>query len=552
MQLHYLTLKRQTDYLKTRIIGAQILDSFTQVKNEWLLHLQLPGGDQTFLQLSSHPRFPFIILNESIKKQKLSTAVMEQLLNAEISDLRIISGERIIRMEFESAGFHLMIHLFSTNSNFLIVENNRIVNSFKKSKNLMQQGYAVPETTQADITSLSKSQFEKVLKENAEKPLAASLKNNFYHLNKTIVAEVFFRLGISHKILIKDVKDDQINQLHSITLDFLRVCEKDEPRIYFKNNLPEVFSLTHLEHLSAAEEQLFDDINSALRIFNFQNLKFQGLIPKKQQYLKAIRQRIEYLEKTLKNLESRENRSSKKEYYQKIGELILAQPRVIKKGENTAELIDYYNPQTPVIKISINPKLNVQENAEAFFRKAKDFERKQQERFKRAKEIRGQLSELNQMEKNVEAVDSFRQLEKIELKLKSQNLLQKNEAEAKQSRLPYKRITFKDWEIWVGRNARDNDALTFKHAHKEDWWLHAQGYSGSHVVIRNPQRRKDIPPGILQHAARLAVTNSEARHASYVPVVYTKVKHVRKPRKSLPGTVIPAQTKTIYADPILG
>jgi len=550
MQLNYLTLKRQTDYLKSRIIGARILDSFTQAKNEWLLHLHIPGGKQSFLQLSSHPRFPFIIFNESINKQKLSTKVMEQLQDAQISSLTIIPGDRIIRMEFDASDLQLMIQLFSTNSNFLIVENNHIINSFKKGKSLILGEYSIPESTQTDISALSQSQFEEMAKENAEKTVPSFLKKHFYHLNKTVVSELLFRLEISNNITINDLEKDQINQLHSAASDFLKACKQDAPRIYFKDNFPEVFGLARLDHLQDLEARKFDDVNAALRLFNFQNLKYQGLIRKKQNYLKAITQRMQHLGKTLKNLESREDKSERKKYYQKIGELILAQPQAINKGESTAELTDYFHPQMPVIKVNINPKLNAQENAEVFFQKAKNFERKRRQRLNRAKEIRSQLAELSQMEKNLEVVDSSKQLEKIELKLKSENLLQKREAEAKQLRLPYKSFRFKDWEIWVGRSARDNDVLTFKHAHKEDWWLHVQGYSGSHIVIRNPQRREDIPSDILQHAARLAVTNSEARHASYVPVVYTKVKHVRKPRKSPPGTVIPAQTKTIYADPI--
>jgi predicted ribosome quality control (RQC) complex YloA/Tae2 family protein len=141
-------------------------------------------------------------------------------------------------------------------------------------------------------------------------------------------------------------------------------------------------------------------------------------------------------------------------------------------------------------------------------------------------------------------------MEQIEEKLKAHHVLSYQAEETEKYRRPYKTYTFKDYEIWVGRSGRDNDTMTFKHANKEDFWLHVQGYSGSHVIIRNPRRVEKIPADVLEYAGGLAVTYSAAKHASYVPVLYTRVKYVRKARKSPPGTVIPTQEKTIFVDPV--
>lgn len=551
MHLHFLTLKRQTNFLKEKISGAIIHDSFTQVKNEWILQLDLPDGDEKYLQLSCHPRFPFVILNESIKRQKNSTSVMELLLKLKIKDFDIIPGERILRIDFENSDLKLLIHLFTTNSNFFIVDkSNRIVNSFKKNKALKQTAYSIPDSIQNDIFSISTSQFLKLIKSTSEESLLTFLKKNFYHLNQTVLNEIFFRLDISKNAPIEKLEDNQLKKIYTEVIAFLKQCEKDNPVIYFEDKLPSVFSLTQLDYLQNLENEVFDDINAAIRFFNFQSIKYQILIQKKNSYKKSLTQRIEFLEKTLAKLGEKQDQPEKKEYYQKIGKLILAQPQVIKSGDKIVHLTDYYDPQLSTIQIQIEPNLNVQENAERYFQKAKNFDQKQLKKKQRAKEIQSQLKHLLQLNENLHTVDSYKELEKIEAKLKSENLIQKSETEAVQLRLPYKRYNFKDWEIWVGRSARDNDAMTFKHAHKEDWWLHVQGYSGSHVVIRNLHRRDDLPPNVLQYAASLAITNSEAKHASYVPVIYTKVKYVRKAHKSPPGTVIPNRTKTIYADPI--
>lgn len=551
MHLHFLTLKRQTDFLREKIASASIQDSFTQVKNEWILHLLLPEKEEFFLQLSCHPRFPFIIINDSIKRQKNSTVVMEELPGSVITDLQIVPGERILEMTFDKTGQKLMLHFFTTNSNFFLIDQSRsIINSFKKSKSLKGTTYSIPESSRLDISALSSSEFTEMAKRDSEKKLLSLLKKSFFHVNQTVAHELLFRQGISPDAVIQNLTSDQLAKLHRDTIDFLKECEKGQPRIYFREKLPHLLSLTQLDHAGDLEEEIFDDINSALRFFNFQSIKYQVLIQKKNNYLKSLTQRIQYLEKTAKKLIDRKDEPNKKAYYTKIAQLILAQPKAIKKGEATALLVDYYDPQMPEIQVKINPKLNAQENAQMFFSNARSFDQKQVKRTRRAKEIQAQLKSLHQMKDDLESVDSYKALEKIELKLKSDNLIPKSEDEAAQLRLPFKKFTFRNWEIWVGRSAKDNDAMTFKHAHKEDWWLHVQGYSGSHVVIRNPQRRNDVPPDILHRAASLAVTHSDAKHASYVPVIYTRVKFVQKPRKSAPGSVIPSQTKTIYADPI--
>ena len=551
MHLNFLTLKRQTDFLVERIEGATIQDSFTQVKNEWILELVLPNKEESFLQLCCHPRFPYTILNRSIKRHGNSATVMEELLQSTITQLQIVPGERVLEIILGRTGQRLIMHLFTTNSNFFLVnESSRIINSFKKSKSLQGTTYSIPGSTRLDISAITSAGFAEMAMGELGTQFLNFLKKNFFHFNQTVSLEVLFRQKIARDIHIRDLASDQLMGFHKSAIAFLEECEKSQPQIYFQEKLPHVLSLTHLEHLAGLDGEAFENINSALRFFNFQSIKNQVLVQKKTSYSKSLMQRIQYLEETSKKLLVKKDQPDRKAYYTKIGKLILAQPQALKRGEATAALVDYYDEQMAVIQVKINPKLNAQENAEVFFSNARNFDQKQIKRKQRAKEIKAQLKGLHQIKEELESVDSYKALEKIELKLKSDNLIPKSESEATELRLPYKKFTYRNWEIWVGRNAKDNDATTFRHAHKEDWWLHVQGYSGSHVVVRNPRKQNDLPPDILQRAASLAVTHSDAKHASYVPVIYTRAKFVRKPKKSVPGGVVPSQTKTIYADPL--
>ncbi len=105
------------------------------------------------------------------------------------------------------------------------------------------------------------------------------------------------------------------------------------------------------------------------------------------------------------------------------------------------------------------------------------------------------------------------------------------------------------WEVWVGRNNRENDELTHRTAAPEDLWFHAQGVPGSHVILRTGGRPAQVPRRVLEQAAALAALHSKARHSALVPVIYTRRKYVRKPRKTPPGTATCLREKSLFVAP---
>jgi predicted ribosome quality control (RQC) complex YloA/Tae2 family protein len=95
------------------------------------------------------------------------------------------------------------------------------------------------------------------------------------------------------------------------------------------------------------------------------------------------------------------------------------------------------------------------------------------------------------------------------------------------------------WAVLVGKGARDNDELTFRVAAASDFWLHAAGFAGSHVVIRNPDRESSAPREVVETAAQLAVFHSKARDArGKVEVHLCRAADVSKPKGFEPGKVL--------------
>ena len=113
----------------------------------------------------------------------------------------------------------------------------------------------------------------------------------------------------------------------------------------------------------------------------------------------------------------------------------------------------------------------------------------------------------------------------------------------------FRTLKVDDREILVGRNGRDNDVLTFEVAAPEDFWFHVADYSGSHVVVRNPGKDKELDEAVLVKAAQLAAYFSQARNSSKVEVHYTKRKHVTKPRRAKAGLVRLVEFKSIKVEP---
>jgi predicted ribosome quality control (RQC) complex YloA/Tae2 family protein len=113
---------------------------------------------------------------------------------------------------------------------------------------------------------------------------------------------------------------------------------------------------------------------------------------------------------------------------------------------------------------------------------------------------------------------------------------------------PYRVVSFEGWDILVGKSAAGNDYITLKLARPDDLWLHAEGMPGSHVVVRNPQRR-DIPERVLRHAASLAAWHSKGKGSAKVAVAYTRAALVKKPKGAAPGAVILSGRRTIMAAP---
>ncbi|MCS6298256.1 MAG: NFACT family protein [Nitrospira sp.] len=266
-----------------------------------------------------------------------------------------------------------------------------------------------------------------------------------------------------------------------------------------------------------------------------------------------IRQRESGLRKNLKKLLRRMaalrhdlDQAGRYESYARYGELLKANLGLLKKGQSAVSVVDYYDEQLPELTIPLDPTKGPQTNMDAYFAKYRKFVSAQREISPRLTVIE---TEVQQTQAELEMIKQGTWQAPSTEGGSTERVTpapRRNRAVDRESRGPFRRFVSSDGHpILVGRNARENDELTFGHAKSEDLWLHARGTPGSHVVVRL-DKGTEPPPETVRDAATLALLYSDLKKSGKGDVIYTRRKWVKKAKGQAPGAVTVTQEKSIY------
>lgn len=241
------------------------------------------------------------------------------------------------------------------------------------------------------------------------------------------------------------------------------------------------------------------------------------------------------------------------EQWKRFGDLLLANVATARRDDDKVFVIDYFDPSAREIAIEVDANDPVTTAAEKYFKKytkARNAASEIQERLRQTKEeITALEIKSVQLEALIEGGDEQSLIE-ISGTGRRPTPSEKRKRDAKPSGVRTF-ISSDGIEILVGKKAKDNDFLTFRTAKSLDTWMHAADYPGSHVVIRNPNR-KEIPTKTLVEAAQLAAFYSRGKSQPKAAVNYTQKKFVNKPKGAAPGLVSLASFKTLLVEPKIG
>ena len=275
----------------------------------------------------------------------------------------------------------------------------------------------------------------------------------------------------------------------------------------------------------------------------------------------AMRQKSQAVRKTVQNLCTRLTRklaiqekeleaTYDRERLRQLGDIVTANIHKIVKGQTVVRCQDFYDENMTLIDIPISPILSPQQNAARFY---KDYTRMKNAEKELTKQIGLGENELHYLKSVLEELNRAQtdgELEEIKRELQEVGYLraEPGKKKMKQGRLPPMRFESTDgYPIYVGRNNRQNDELTFKLARKDDIWCHASKVHGSHVIISCGGTTP--PDDTITQAAQLAAYYSETSGGQNIPVDVTSVKQVKKIPNGKPGMVIYHTYKTVIANP---
>ena len=275
----------------------------------------------------------------------------------------------------------------------------------------------------------------------------------------------------------------------------------------------------------------------------------------------AMRQKGQAIRKTVTNLTQRLQRklaiqekelqaTFDRERLRQLGDILTANIYRIQKGQTKVQVEDFYDENMATIEVAISPLLSPQQNAAKYY---KDYTRMKNAEKELTKQIDLGEQELHYLKSVLEELDraeSEAELEEIRQELYAGGYvrLDSGKKRMKQGKLPPLRFESTDgYPIYVGRNNRQNEELTFKLARKDDIWLHAQKVHGCHVIISCGGTKP--PDDTITQAAQLAAYYSEFKAGQNLPVDVTPVKQVKKIPSGKPGMVIYHTYRTVYVNP---
>ena len=271
---------------------------------------------------------------------------------------------------------------------------------------------------------------------------------------------------------------------------------------------------------------------------------------KSQALRKSVSNQVQRLRRKMAAQEKELTATYDRERLRQLGDILTANLHRIQKGQTKVLCQDFYDENMADVEIPLSPILAPQQNAAKFYKDYTRMKNAQKELTHQLDLGREECSYLESVLEELNRAQSEAELEEIRQELYAGGYVRMDGArrKMKQSKLPPMRFESTDgFPIYVGRNNRQNDELTFKLARKDDIWCHASKVHGSHVIISCGGRKP--PDDTVTQAAQLAAYYAETGGGQNISVDVTTVKQVKKTPGGKPGMAIYHTYRTATVNP---
>ncbi len=566
-----LTMAAVCTELKNDLESARLERIYQPARLEVHLHLRAKNGP-LLLVCSADARFGRVHLSEEKQGYPASPPPFCMLLRKHLEGARLLEIsqqdlDRVLVFTFRSqneAGMparkHLICEIMGKHSNLILAEeapsgHRQILGSVKTVTWEMSRYRAVaPGETYLTPPHRQKLSLTAV----SEEALALALNAQTGHKPEQLLVETVSGLSpeISRELLFRaagDLHTHPLEVVRPLTIELHRLATmlkrgSFEPCIVVSpDGAPRAFAPLGLTRYPPEWLHSFTRMNDALDSYYRLVLRRHREDSLRQQLKQAVDAACNRAAKKT-NLRQRElEEAEDADRYRLYGELLTAGLHNIKPGTATAQVTNYYSDNQETVSIPLDPTLSPQENIRRYFKKYRKLKEGCLQLAKRLRETEEETHYLSSLQLAISHAD-LETLGEIRLEMEQSGLIRQSHRPAREPEPSSRPLHFTSPDgisIWVGRNNRQNDLLTLKKAAPEDTWLHARDIPGAHVIIKD----SNPPAGTLLMAARLAALYSKAGSSDKVPVDYTLVRHVRKPKGARPGMVVYTHQRTIYVSP---
>ncbi|OPJ56898.1 Rqc2 family fibronectin-binding protein [Alkalithermobacter paradoxus] len=579
MALDGIVIYSLVDELSSKLIGGKIDKVYQPEDDELMLHIR---SDKTNYKLllsanSSNPRL--YISSTHSKENPISAPLFCMILRKHIQNGRIVNisqpnFERIIKITVESLDElkniktkDIIIEIMGKHSNIILVDKkeNKIIDSIKRipinvntyREILPGKKYIYPPSQDKlnPLEDISLSYFKDILYKN-NNAVFKSIYSSFVGVSPSIAKEVCFRACIDENSITTSLDSSQIENLFE---SFRRMFGQIKNNIFYPcividKRIDKVidFSCIKLHMYSDYSFIKNESISFILEQYYYKKDAKERIHQKSQDLRKSVSTKLDRLYNKLKKQSEELNESKNAYIYKTYGELITSYIYMIKKGMEEIEVINFYDEEGSTVNIKLDKSLTPSENAQRYFKKYSKLKNAEIEISEQIDITSQEIEYLENILLNIGNCENTIELEEIKEELIKHGYAKrrkdfKSKDKAKPKSEPYEFVSCDGFKIYVGKNNKQNDYLTFKIGSNEDIWLHTKDIPGSHVIIKSDG--KSVPDSTLLEGAVLAAYFSKGRMSSKVPVDYTPRKNVKKPSGSKPGMVIYENNNTIYVTP---
>ena len=548
-------IRRLSKELNTVLQGGKV-NRVSQVDKDELTLIIYTGKRAVKLILSTNASNARVCLSETEKEPapiapNFCMLLRKHIVGAEILSIKQVEFERIIEIELHCTGDFshcnrtLVCELMGKYSNVVLVENGVILGALKTSslddnlRRILFSGAKYEYPAPQDKISVFDGAGMRVLIDGyvASHGEITDLDDFARFLFENVSGFAYPTLReLVRKLGVKDIASR-----------LAWACEdlENSPCVVYEGGKPTDFFAFETER-GEKRESLYQAEDE---FYSYRENK-KGFDDKKRKLEASLRGIKKKQAKRIQDVLERLKESENAELNKIKGELLTANLYRLEKGMKECVLENWYEPDCPKIKITLDELLSPQKNAQKYF--------KTYNKQKRAKEILTPMLKTEQAESeylqsvssSIELSETIEDFKEIEEELIAIGVLRAPKERAggkkKQTETPFREYEYQGFRIYAGRNNVQNDRL-LRMASPSDMWLHTQKYHSSHVIIVRDGR--EIPDEVLGFASEICAYYSDGRSGDKIPVDYCERRFVKKPSKSKAGFVVYTDYKTVLVKP---